>query len=173
MIYDFQDISTKYYLASSVRDWVKVGNNAMYILNNPRVKEITEADLSPNSDDDIVWTVLYLIGVRLLRYVTTGKEFGIALNLNWRKPAWLNERECSRMLNRHIDWMMEIEQEGRSMGVEPTALIPSLEMQKYGKTCMLPPKEPVRDNLQHEKRIIARNKKLLARKRAIHKRRTR
>ena len=172
MIYDFQDMSTKYYLVSRVRDWVKVGNNRMYLLRNPKVKELTEADLSWNSDDDIVWTVLYLIGVGLLRYVAVGEgsQFAIGLNLNWRKPAWLFDSESRKMLNRHIDWMMEIEREGRIAGAEPTALIPSLEIQKYRKTCMLPPKEPVRNNLNHERWIITRNRKLLAGKRAIHRR---
>jgi hypothetical protein len=171
MIYDFQDMSTKYYLAASIRDWVKSANNAVLILQNPMVRELTESDLAWNSDDDIIWTVMYLIGVGLLRYVVVnnGESFNLALNLNWRKPAWLFDSDSRKMLNRHIDWMMEIEREGRVAGAQPTALYASLEIQKYRKTCMLPPKEPIRNDLNHEKWVITRNKKLLAGKRAFHR----
>jgi len=169
MIYDYQDMSTKYYLTASVRDWVNVGENALLLLQNPRVKELTEADLSWNSDDDIVWTVMYLIGVGLLRYAVAnqGKQFNLGLNLNWRKPPWLFHAESRERLNNHIDFLLQIEQEGRQAGLEPTALLPSLEIQKYGRCRTEPPKEPV-NNVAHEKYIITRNRKLLARKRAFH-----
>ena len=174
MIYDYQDLGTKYYLTSNVRDWVGRGNNAILILQNPKVKELTEADLSWNSDDDIVWTVMYLIGVGLLRYVVTGNGqfFSMGVNLNWRKPPWLNNPESRKNLNSHIDYLMEIEREGRKQGLQPTALIASLEVSKYGKICVAAPKEPVRDDLVHEQLVIAKNKQRMARKRAFHRGRT-
>ncbi len=172
MIYDYQDMSTKYYIAAKVRGWVKVENNALMLLRNPKVKELTESDLSWNSDDDIVWTVLYLIGVRLLRYVVSndGALFNLGLNLNWRKPAWLFNSESRKTLNNHIDFMMEIEREGYVAGTEPTALVASLEIIKYGRLCMLGPKEPVKNDMAHERLIIARNQKRLAAKRSFHRR---
>ena len=172
MIYDYQDISTKYYLTASVRDWARYENNAMQILLNPKVKELTEADLSWNSEDDIVWTIMYLIGVGLLRYVipADGTSFAIGLNLNWKKPTWLFDPESRKKINRHIDWMMELENEGRTSGAKPVALDGSLEIQKYKRFCLYPPREPVRDNLQHEKKIIAQNRQRLARKKASYRR---
>lgn len=170
MIYDFQDMGTKYYLTAMVRDWVKVEHNALLLLQNPRVKEITEADLSWNSDDDLVWTVMYLIGVGLLRYVVSnnGDRLNMALNIHWRKPGWLFDSECQKKLNNHINFLMEIEREGRISGQQPVCLVASLEMIKYGKKCMLAPREPVR-SVEHERKIIARNRKILARKRAFHR----
>jgi hypothetical protein len=172
MIYDYQDMSTKYYIAARVRDWVQEENNVLVLLRNPKVKELTESDLSWNSDDDIVWTVLYLIGVRLLRYVVSndGAIFNLGLNLNWRKPAWLLDVESRKKLNNHIDFMMEIEREGYEAGTEPTALIASLEISKYGRLCMLPPKEPAKNDMAHELLILARNQKRLAAKRSFHRR---
>ena len=65
------DMGTKYYLTANVRDWANRDDNALVLLQNPKVKELTEADLSWNSTDDVVWTIMYLIGAGLLRYVIT------------------------------------------------------------------------------------------------------
>jgi hypothetical protein len=172
MIYDHQDMSTKYYIVDRVRAWVGVGDNAMIILQNPKLKEYTQADLSWNSTDDIVWSILYLIGVGMLRYVVSadGREFDIAEN-KWKPPTWLFEAESMRRLNNHIDFMMELDFEGKLTGVEPTALLASLEMIKYKKACMSLPKEPVKNDLNHERTIMTRNQKTLHAKRAFHRRR--
>ena len=174
MIYDYQDMGTKYYLAARTRDWASEGNTSMLLLQNPKVKELTEADLSWNFTDDVVWTILYLIGLGLLRYIVTskGRFYNLGLTLNWRPPPWLHDPESRKTLNRHIDYMMVIEREGRVGGLKPTALVASLDVSKYGKIVMAPPKEPVRNDILHEKRVIAANKQRLARKRAFHRRRT-
>ncbi len=171
MIYDFQDVGTKYYLAFRVRDWVNTENNALILLQNPKVKELTDADLSVNSDDDIVWTVLYLIGVGLLRYSVTpsNRHFNIGLNLNWRKPEWLFDSKSKALLNNHVDYMMELEQEGRVSGMPPTGLVASLDIIKYRNFRLLEPNEVVKDNLTHETMLIAINKSRLRAKHIFHR----
>ena len=175
MIYDYQDVATKYYLVANVRDWANLENNALLLLQNRKVREITEADLSFNSTDDVVWTAMYLIGVGLLRYVVSNKGdlFQLAVTLNWKKPEWLFDVKSRETMNRHIDMLMEIEQEGRRHGLPPTACVASLEIQKYRKLALLAPEEPVMNDMMRERHLIIRNKKLLARKRSFHRGRRR
>jgi hypothetical protein len=171
MIYDHFDVSTKYYVAARVRDWVRVKDNALILLQNRRVRELTQSDLSFNSEDDIIWSVLYLIGVGLLRYSVSndGKVFNLAMTLNWKKPSWLFDELYRSRLKNHLHYLMELESEGRISGLQPTALIPSLEMSKYRRNLISKPKEPVINNLVHENQLIAHNRKLLAGKRAFHR----
>ncbi len=144
MVYDFQDIATKIYIANMTRAWVNTGDNALIILQNREVKEITDADLSFNSSDDVVWTVLYLIGVGLLRYLTdaNGKEFNIALRPDWKIPSWLNEPESKRKMRNHIDFILEAERQHRAAGLPLVCLIPSLDVISRAKTRLFRPREP-------------------------------
>jgi len=170
MIYDYIDISTKYYISYEVRQWVKTADNAMIILQNERIKEITESDLSIRSSDDVVWTVLYLIGVGLLRYIVDSqkKSFQIALNPHWRKPGWLKKKLSMQRMNRHIDFLMQHEQECTAANIPLTPLIPSLDMAKYLNFCMAPPQEPNRDPAR-EIAIIRRNRRLANAKLQFHR----
>lgn len=170
MIYDFQDISTKIYIASMTRTWVKTGNNAMILLKNPKVKEITEADLSFNSEDDLVWTALYLIGVGLLRYFVhdRGKRFEIALSPNWKKPRWLHTRGSQLRMRNHINLLMEAEREHAKSGRQLTCLIPSLDVISRAKTRLLPPQEPNRDT-NKDVALIRKNRTDHAIKVAFHR----
>jgi len=160
MIYDYQDINTKIYITCMTRKWVKTGNNALILLQNPKVKEITDADLSSNSQDDLVWTVLYLIGAGLLRYFVNdnGKRFDIAMMPEWKKPKWLNEAGAKRLMRSHIDLMMEAERDHDATGRPLTALLPSLDVISRTKTRLFRPREPNRDP-QKDIELIQKNRK--------------
>lgn len=148
MTYDFQDVATKVYIVHMTRAWVRTGDNALIILQNPKVKEITDADLSFNSSDDVVWTVLYLIGVGLLRYLTSadGKSgFNIAMMPDWKPPAWLNDEKSKRKMRNHVDFMLSAEQQHSAAGLPLVCLIPSLDVISRAKTRLYPPREPNQD----------------------------
>lgn len=170
MIYDYIDVCTKYYIAYEVRRWARTGDNARIILQNARIKEITEADLSSNSTDDVVWSVLYLIGVGLLRYLVDSekKSFQIALSPHWVKPAWLKNKLHMQRMNRHVDFLMQHEQRCTADGVPLMPLVPSLDMAKYHGFCMKAPEEPNRDP-NKEIAIIRRNRKLAHAKLQFHR----
>ena len=169
MIYDYQDIETKLYITHMSREWATTGKNAAIIIQNPRVKEITGADLSAASTDDVVWTILYLIGVGLLRYMVTNQcqKFDIALNPHWEPPRWINNQISKNRLNMHIDFMMENERRTRDDGIPLTPLIASLEMITYHGFCKRPPKEPNQDP-ERELLIIRRNRQLRKAKLQFH-----
>ena len=170
MIFDYQDIATKLYIAYMVRKWVNTGANSMIILQNPRVKEITEADLSMNSTDDVVWTCLFLIGAGLLRYIVkdNGKKFDLALDPHWDKPAWLQNRTYVASMNRHCDFLMELVEEHLKNVPSLTPFVPSLQIIQYKGWCKRPPKEPNR-NLEREKEIIEKNRRLYRAKLRFHR----
>lgn len=169
MIYDYQDIATKNYITHMVKVWVKTGQNAMIILQNQKVREITEFDLSLASSDDVTWTVLYLIGVGLLRYIVNipRKRFNIALNPHWEPPPWINAKISRARMNNHIQFMMEAEQQTSHDGVPLTPLIGSLEMITYHNWCKRAPKEPNLD-FERERLIIRKNRQLHRAKLRFH-----
>ena len=170
MIFDYQDIATKLYIACMTRKWVNTGTNSVLILQNQKVKEITEADLSMNSTDDVVWTALFLIGAGLLRYLVSadGKRFDLALDPHWDKPKWLQNKTYVDSMNRHVDFLMELVHEHSKNVPSLTPFVPSLQIAQYKGWCKRPPKEPNR-GLEREKEIIERNRKLYYAKLQFHR----
>ena len=170
MIFDYQDIATKLYIAYMTRKWVNTGHNSLIILQNPKVKEITEADLSMNSTDDIVWTCLFLIGAGLLRYMVSndGGRFDLALDPHWDKPRWLQNKKYVASMNRHCDFLMELVHEHSKNVPNLTPFVPSLQIIQYKAWCKRPPKEPNR-GLEREKEILDRNRRLYRAKLQFHR----
>ena len=169
MIYDYQDSMTKLYITNMVRKWVKTSNNSLIILRNPKVREITEADLSLASTDDIVWTCLYLIGVGLLRYMVSkqGEKFDLALDPHWASPAWLKDKTSMARMNRHIEFMLDHESACAHDSLPLTPLIASLDIAQYHGWCKMAPKEPNMDS-DRDIEIIRRNRKLHRAKLRFH-----
>lgn len=147
MIYDFQDLNTKLYITRMVRNWVADPRNAALLLSNPNVKQLTESDLSANSTDDLAWTMLFLIGAGLMRYMVSsfGKKFAIGFNPTWEPPDWLEDRESRANLNAHVDLMLEQERELTGKGVPSTPVVGSLDVIGNRGRRMSRPYPPNRD----------------------------
>lgn len=147
MIYDYQDVMTKLYLVRMVKKWVQDPKNALLLLQNREVRELTESDLSVNSTDDLVWTVLYLIGIGMLNYVVmeNGKRMDVGIRGNWSPPRWSETQGSKALLNAHIDLMMQLEEEMHHTGIPSMPLVGSLDVVKNAARRQTRPREPNRD----------------------------
>lgn len=162
MIYDYQDSCTKLSLARQVRDWSKKPANAAIIVQNLQVKELTDLEVSPNSTDDVVWTILYLIGLGLLYYavdefVKDGQP-KIALRLmldpHWQEPRWVHDKAAVTNLKNHVDLMMDMLDNPMLKGMETVALRGSLDVIKIKRRRLTKPKPPVVANRDWERKTI-------------------
>jgi len=169
MIFDYQDMMTKLYITRMVKKWTQNPQNALLLLQNRQIRELTESDLSANSTDDLVWSVLYLIGVGMLNYVVMekGKRMDIGIRGNWSPPSWSQTKGGKALLNAHIDQMMATEEEMRHLGVPSTPLVGSLDVVKNAARRVALPKQPNTDPLV-DKAIIVQRQREHTVKLAVH-----
>ena len=155
MIYDYQDMSTKVYLAQSVRDWCSVPGNRAILSRNNTLKDITGIAIDDTDIDHHVYTVLFLFGVGLLRYfihkIGNTMVFQVVVDPAWELPEWMQNKLLLGYVGEHVEIIMDAEMMTR--GEPIVALQPCLDVIKTRKRRFTPPQAPIIDPA-NDKRII-------------------
>lgn len=157
MIYDYQDMATKVYLAQTVREWCSDPQNVSLLEKNNTLKDITGIAIDGADTDYHVYTVLFLIGVGLFRYfhqrIDNTVRFSVAVDPGWQIPGWMQNPQLLSRVGQHVGDIMESE---RLFKGEPVvALEASLDVIKDRARRFSEPQEPTLD-VENERRKIKR-----------------